>query len=410
MIPIIAWRNIWRNTTRSLVVIGAIALGIWAAMFMSGFATGMAKSYVNNAVEDVVSHLQVHHAEFKKEKEPEFQITDPALAAERIRELAAVRAVSVRAVVQGMLASGNGSRGIMVRAVDPAAEAGVSALDQKIVEGAYLEDRKNSLLISTALSERLKVGLRSKVVLTFLDMDDEITSAAFRIVGIFETSSKPFDESHVYVRRPDLSRLLRPDTVAATAPLAHEMAIMVDDPEQVSAVQQQLQSELPDDLIVETYRQVSPDLELYESQIQSLSLIYLTIIMLALVFGIVNTMLMAVLERVRELGMLMAIGMNKWRVFAMIVLETILLAVVAAPAGMLLGYATVAYLRKYGIDLSAFSESLREYGLSDTVYFDLDPIVYWQVPIMVGVTAIIASVYPALKAIRLRPVEAIRKF
>ena len=126
-------------------------------------------------------------------------------------------------------------------------------------------------------------------------------------------------------------------------------------------------------------------------------------------FGIVNTMLMTVLERFRELGMLMAIGMNKARVFSMIVLETLMLCLVAAPIGLLLGWATINYFGTNGLNLSAYSESVAQYGMSDMVYFGVDPIVYWQVPIGVVITALIAAIYPAIKAIRLRPVEAIRK-
>ena len=131
--------------------------------------------------------------------------------------------------------------------------------------------------------------------------------------------------------------------------------------------------------------------------------------MLALSFGIINTMLMAVLERIRELGMLMAIGMNKLKVFTMIVLETIMLVAVGAPVGVLLGTLTIAFLGHRGIDLSAFSDTLKMYGMSDTIYFQVEPVVYLQMAIAVSVTALLASIYPALKAIRLRPVEAIRK-
>ncbi|MEO0340392.1 MAG: FtsX-like permease family protein, partial [Bacteroidota bacterium] len=155
-------------------------------------------------------------------------------------------------------------------------------------------------------------------------------------------------------------------------------------------------------LLVENYRERAPDVELYESMLGSLSLIYLIIIMLALVFGIINTMLMAVLERLRELGMLMAIGMNKLKVFLMIVTETLLLTLVGAPVGLALGALTVAYVGKRGLDLSAFSSTMEMYGMANVVYFDLAPEVYWQVVIVVSLTAILASIYPALKAIRLR--------
>ena len=138
-------------------------------------------------------------------------------------------------------------------------------------------------------------------------------------------------------------------------------------------------------------------------------IIMTVIFMLALIFGIINTMLMAVLERIKELGMLMAVGMNKMNVFFMVVLETIFIALIGAPIGMLLGLMTTSYLHRVGIDLSNWSKALEEFGMSDVVRPSLNTETFMIIVLAVVITAILASVYPALKAIRLRPVEALRK-
>lgn len=405
-----AWRNIWRSKTRSLVVIGAIAVGIWAAISLTGFATGMMKSYVNNAVQNVVSHIQVHQPEYLEEYEVKYNIPDAEAAERAIRAEPGVKAASVRSVVNGMISSSKGARGVRIKGVAPEEEARVNALDENIVEGGYLSDEgRNPILVSGELANKLNVKLRSKVVLNFQDRGGSITAAAFRVVGIFDTGNNPFDLSHVFVRRNDLNGLLIPvaDSSLAAGALAHEVAVMVDDIRQVDTIAANLSAVLPG-LKVQTYREISPDLELYEGQIKNVSVIYLTVIMLALVFGIINTMLMAVLERIKELGMLMAIGMNKLRVFSMIVLESILLGLVAMPAGLLLGYITIDYVGRNGIDMSLYAKGLANFGMSPVIYFELDPIVYGQVAIGVFLTAVLASIYPALKAIRLKPVEALR--
>jgi len=161
-------------------------------------------------------------------------------------------------------------------------------------------------------------------------------------------------------------------------------------------------------LDVQSYKTLSPDLELYESTIGLTSTIMTIIVMLALIFGIINTMMMAVLERIKELGMLMAIGMNKQRVFFMILIETLLLGCIGAPIGMLVGYVTILLTSNTGLDLSAYSAGMREFGLSDIIYPWVPPTIYWQLAIAVVITALIGSLFPALRAIRLRPVEAIR--
>ncbi len=413
-----AWRNIWRNPTRSLVVIAAIAIGIWAAIFMSGFATGMSKSYVNNAIANIVSHIQVHHPKWEENYQVKYDIPNAAVVLDTLRNDARVQSVSARTLVTGMISSPQGARGIQVKGVVPEDEADVSQLRKNIVEGEYLSgERRNELLVGKELAQTLDLELKNKVVLTFQDLEGEITAGAFRIVGLFETGNDGFDEGHVFAIRGDLNRLLGPAPEGeeeskrlsgrVDGAVIHEIAVMLQDREQSAAYNAELAEEFPG-LKVQTYREVSPDLDLYESQIESISLIYLIVIMLALIFGIINTMLMAVLERVRELGMLMAIGMNRVKVFFMIVLETIALALVGGPAGLLIGYITILYFGNNGIDLSAFSDTLQMYGLSEVIYLQLEPVVYWQVPISVAITAILASIYPAYKAIRLRPVEAMR--
>lgn len=406
MTPILAWRNIWRNPTRSLVVILAIGLGIWAAMFMSGFATGMAKSYIDNAIADRVSHLQIHHPEYKVDQDAQYIIAEANELDNYLQQKGASLHQSSRTMGNGMIASSKATRGIQIAGIVPAQEEGVTHLNEKLIEGDYFtKDRKNQILISKRIAEKLGLKIRSRLVLTFQDLNRDITSGAFRVSGIFESGNNAYDEAIVFVQQKDLQRLMGTDSIHQPV---HEVAIYLDEPDQVDSLQSELQAQFPN-LQIENYREIAPDVQLYESMIGSVSMIYLTIIMLALVFGIINTMLMAVLERVKELGMLMAIGMNKLKVFGMILLETIFLSLVGAPLGMLLGWGTALYLGNYGLDLSAFSNSLKMYGLSQVIYFDVEPGLYMQVAIAVTITAIVSAIYPALKAIRLKPVEAIRK-
>lgn len=403
MILKIAWKNIWRSRTRSWVVIGAIILGIWSLIFMLSFSEGMINSYVSNAIQNEVSHIQLHPPEFLEDREVQYYFGQIATKVKTLNQTPNVKAVTVRSFANGMLSTSNGVRGIQIRGVDPQKEAKLTKLDQKVVDGAYFNNkRKNQVLISKRIAEKLKVKVRSKVVLTFQTLDQEITSAAFRIMGLFDSGSTIFDEANLIVKQEDLNRLLGQPNIG------HEIALLINNIDSLNQTKQSLSTQFAD-LKVETYREISPDLELYESQMQTSATIFIVIIMLALVFGIINTMLMAVLERYKELGMLMAVGMNKLRVFTMIVAETIMLALIALLPGLLLGYLTVQYFGRYGIDLSAFSKGLKQFGMSEMVYTSLSQGFYIQLALSVCITGVVASIYPALKAIRLRPVEAIRK-
>lgn len=403
MLTTIAWRNIWRSRTRSLVVIGAVVLGIWALIFMISFTVGMVQSYVDSAISTSIGHLQVHQDSFREDAKLGFYFVTKPEEITQLEGLEGVKGVAPRTLVNAMVGSSRNTRGVQIRGVDAGAESIVTQLDKRIVDGTYFtEEGRNPILLSTALAKKLKVKVRSKVVLTFQDLNNEITAGAFRVMGLYNTGNKPFDENNIFVRRADINRLLGQEE------MAHELSFFLDSPERLAAVQQETQEILPQ-LLVENYREVAPDLQLYEGQIQTSATIFMTIIMLALLFGIVNTMLMAVLERYRELGMLMAVGMNKARVFGMIVLETFFLAILALAPGLLLGWATVAYLAKRGINLTAFGDGLSQFGLPQIIYPQLQSGFYLQLALVVAFTALIGALYPAWRAISLRPVEAIRK-
>ncbi len=400
----IAWRNIWRSRTRSLVVIGAIVVGVWAVVFLISFSSGMVTSYINNAIENEISHIQLHHPKFQEDEEVQFILEDADKIVRDIQNLKEVRAVTSRSLVNGMLATSKGGvRGIRAKAVDPIAEAKVTHLDEKIVEGKYFDDsRGNKILIGKRLAEKVKVKIRSKLVLTFQDLNGEINAIGFRVQGMFDTGNNALDETTVFIKRSDINPYL------GNEQMAHETALVLHSLDDIESTKLALKENYPN-LKVDTYKQISPEIELFESQIKLSALIFTIIVMLGLIFGIINTMLMAVLERIKELGMLMAIGMNKAKVFAMIVLETIMLGMVAAPIGLAVGYFTVNALKDRGIDLSAWSKGMKEFGMSTIVYPNLESEFYWLLALAVAVTAILGSLYPAFKAIKLKPVEALRK-
>lgn len=408
MYLILAWRNIWRNPTRSLVILGAISMGIWAALFMTGFATGMVRTYIDGNIANVVAHIQVHHPDYEKEKEAKLSIPGADALTGALSQDPGVKAWSARTLASGMISSAKASRGVTIKGIVPVQEASASKLQENLKEGVYFEQgRKMQILLGEKLAGKLKVGVRNKVVLTFQDIEGNITTGAFRISGLFASSNSVFDETQVFVQQEDLASLLLGSLPQQSVPI-HEIAIIGTVPEEIGAVRDAIVQKFPG-VKANTYRELAPELELYESQINYISLVYLVIVMLALVFGIINTMLMSVLERYRELGMLMAIGMNKARIFGMILLETLLLTLAGAPLGIGAGALSIYYFSINPLDLSAFASSLNQYGLGTRIYFETNPYVYSQITILLILTAFVSALYPAIRAIRLKPVEAIRK-
>lgn len=402
MLFTISWKNIWRNKLRSGVVIGAMVLGIWALIFLFAFSDAMTGSYINNAIKYDYSHIQLHNTSYAQDPTLSNSIPEPEKAIETLKQHPSVSAVAERLIVSGMVGSANATQGGFIYGIVPEKERAVTFLHDVITEGSYFtEIRRNPVLISEHMAKKLKVKLKSKVVLTFQDSEGNITAGSFRVEGIFKSKSPRINEGVVYVKMEDLERL-----VSWTVP--QEIGMVLNDIENADLVKQDLQEQLPA-VAVASYKDLAPDLEVMKSQTVVTKTILMVIIMLALVFGIINTMLMAVLERTREIGMLMAIGMKRMRVFGMIMIETMLISTAGAPIGMLLGFFTILYFGNKGMDFSEYADSLAQYGMDTVYYLKLSASNYALLATAVVVTALIGAVYPARKAIKLKPVEALRK-
>jgi ABC-type lipoprotein release transport system permease subunit len=303
-----------------------------------------------------------------------------------------------------MAASSNSAAGVQILGVDPLREKTVTNLYSSIPDssgGWFNGTRKNQVVVGHKLAEKLKVRLKSKIVLRFQGTDGNLNEAAFSITGIFGTSNTAFDETSVFVKKSDLDAITGGDSGI------HEIAIMLNDIGNIPAIQSRLQGSLPGEK-VQNWIEIKPEMGMLTSAIAVEVYIILGIILFALAFGIVNTMLMIVFERTRELGMLMAVGMSKARVFGMIMLETVFLTLIGGIVGMALGAGLIFYLHNHGIDLSAFSKGLSAYGVDTKIYPFITRTFYINLTVMILSTGILSAIMPARKALKLKPVEAIR--
>jgi putative ABC transport system permease protein len=403
MIIAVAWRNIWRNKIRSLVILIAICLGLTSGIFYIAFYNGMVDQRIDAAIKTEASHIQIHHQEYLNNPDTKFIIAHADSVSGIIRSVEGVKATSNRIIVNTMIQSPTTGSGVKVTGIVPEEEDQVTNLFTKLVEGSWFENSKrNPVVVGKKLADKLKVELRSKVVITLQDMDGNMTAGAFKVEGIFETSNTAYDETCVFVKSSDLSKIL-----AMNENDCHEIAVLLDQNNQLEPADLALKSKL-EELDIRTWREIMPDVSLVESSFGITTFIIMLIILLALLFGIINTMLMAVLERTKELGMLMAIGMNRIKVFTMILLETVLLSLSGGIFGILFGWILIIWFGHAGIDLGAWSTAYKSMGFDTLVYTRLSLSISAEIALMVVVTGIVAAVYPALKALRLRPAEAVR--
>lgn len=399
----ISWRNIWRHPARSGILLAAITIGVWAGIIVSGWGNGLIEQRINYLIGTELSHGQIHHPEFLTEREPWMYLEDAGSILDWLEEDERVRSFSPRTLTDGMARSPVTTSGVRIRGVDPVKEKETVTLFERVIEGDWFGgESRNPVVIGRELADKLNLELNDRLVLQFQDMENELTAGAFNIVGIFQSASTDYDERNVIVRSDDLSELLGRQQVY------HEIAMSMTEENLADSVVADLNTEFPS-VDAQTWYELSPEIRYYASYGGVMTYYMMVIIMLALAFGILNTMLMAIFERMRELGMLLSIGMSKSRVFTMIMVESVMLTLSGAVLGMLSGWLSIRYLGDRGIDMQMFGEGLAEFGIEPVTYPFVTTGEYFGVTGIVIIAALLAAVYPAMKAIRLNPVQAARE-
>lgn len=396
----ISWRNIWRNKLRSLVVIFSIVFGLLGGIIIIAMSYGLNEERMNNAVDTYLSHIQIHNNLFSEDYNIKHTINNLDALEKAINQDERVVSYSKRIVLNGMLSNSNGSYGIQVKGIDPDEEIKVTNTYEKIIDGEYFRSKRdNTILVGKKLADKLNLKLKSKVVITFQDENYELTSLLYRVEGIFRSGNSRYDEMNVFVKNKSITKNL-PGFNGY-----HEMPILLSDIELRGEVKKDL-IPISSDNIVEGWDDISKELAYANEMLSAVLYIFMMIILSGLSFGVINTMLMAILERRKEIGMLMSIGMNRYKIFMMISFETIFLSLIALPFGLITSYLIVEYYSVVGIDLSVVEAGLENFGVGTRLYFKVPNEEYFYVSLMVFVISIFSSIFPSIRALKINPVEA----
>ena len=403
-----AWRNIWRSPWRSGVVVGAMALGVWAGIFMMGLAQGVNDTRTANALDDYIGHAQITDSSFIDNQEVQAIIADPHSWTAALDAHPEVESWSERLLITAVMQSGAASAPVQVLAVDPEREAQVFKAPRRMHEGAF---DSTGITLGLKLAEQLGAGTGDRVVLTFQDLRGEIHSSLYQVSGIYDGISNLVEGIQVYVPLAELAPELLGTSDSLSQPMvAHQIHFRVRNLDSLDQTVGELTAAVanPGSSVLRTWRAISPDLRYADEVLAQSLLLFMAVILFAMAFGILNTMLMAILERTRELGMLMAIGMTRRKVFRLVVLETLLLSFAGLPLGLLLGHLTIAVTSRTGISLTGVEKGMAELGLQSTIYPVPVPEYFLPVALLVAVLGLLSSLYPARKALKLNPIESMR--
>ena len=396
----IGWRNIWRNKKRSLVVILSIVLGLYGGLIIASLMITLNTQRMDTAINTYLADIQIHDKEYSKEYSLSDTISNIQYLEEKLKTDPRIKSYSKRAVINGMLSNSTGSYGVNVLGIDPESEIKVTNVYSKLIEGDYFEsERLNTMIVGKKLANKLNLKLRSKVVIAFQDVNGDITSLLFRVEGIFKSGNGMFDDYNVFVKN---------NSIFSNMPNLnsyHEIPILTTDENATQSLKFDLQK-IDNSLEVKSWDEIAVELAYANKMLSSFLYIFMLIVLSGLSFGIINTMLMAILERKKEIGMLMSIGMTKIYIFLMICFETVFLSLVAIPFSLMITYFTVDYFSVSGIDLSVVGSGLENFGVGTILYLKLPIEYYLNLSLLVILISSISSIFPAIRALKINPVEA----
>ena len=403
-----AWRNIWRNPRRSVLTIAAIAFAGLLLVFMFSFQFGSYEAMVNSSVKIRTGHLQIMAEGYHDNQDMRLVVSDPVPVGNRVGDIPEVEAYTFRGETFSLASSENRTYGVLVSGIDPEREARISTIKDLIRRGSYLSEdgEREQAIFGTLLADNLKVGIGDEVTLLGQGRDGSVAATVLKIKGVFRSGIDEMDRSTVYMRLDTFQDVyFMQDSV-------HRIVINANRLDQVSRIKQRLNGELKTldrskELNVLTWEELSPGLPQSIKMDLISGVIWYLFLVMVVAFSIMNTFLMAVFERTKEFGVMLALGTKPGRVIKILLFESMFITALGLAIGIVLGSVVTLYFQKVGIDIGGVSEITSQFGISGKLYPRLTPLSAVIGPAAVLVITFFAALYPAFKVRKLNIVQAL---
>ena len=403
MFPLMAWRNIWRNPRRSGVLISAVAAGIFSFLGLTAYMAGFSMQWLDASIRLQGGHILIAGQGYYANPEVRNSIKDGRLVEEALAGIPGASALA-RLEVLGIINSAAQASAVQITGVEPSQERQNSPIPGAVREGVYIDEAGDGLVMGAALADKLQLQLGERAVLMVNDLSNELSSIAVRVIGLYESASRSLDERVVFLHRRDMQALVGFEDHEVSA-----VSVFLDRDRDVESVAEQLRAALADPSIeFLTWRQRLPMIVSMESMLGLVSVLVVIILFAAIGFTLINSFLMVIYERMRELGIMMANGVAPGQIRRLIWLEAGFMVLIGVVAGSVLASGLIAWWSQTGLDLSAFSEGLRSFGADTIVYPRLDnsSVLFGYITVLVMITLAVA--WPAWKASRFRAVDALQ--
>ena len=399
----LGWRNLWRHTKRTLVILFAITLGVWFMIISAGMMIGIIEQQLEDTIFNLTGHAQIHNPGYRDDPAIEHSMPPPSNALRKILNSKDVKQWSMRVRLPAIIMSERESRGVTLVGIEPDREKGLSFIGNPVVAGRALASvDDDGIIIGRRMAEKLETQVGKRIVIMSQDKNNEVADRGFRIVGLFKAELEATETAYVFTGLKTAQKLL------GMGGEVSEISLMTASREGLEPLVKRLRDAAPE-LESKSWKELEPLVVAAMALYENFMVIWYLIIFIAMAFGLTNTMLMAVFERTRELGLFQALGMRPRFIVGQVMIESFILLAIGVVIGNLTGWFTTNVIFADGIDLSAFSRGMEQFTMASTMYFTLRAKDLVTINLLVIMLGLLASLYPAVKAARFVPVEAITR-
>ena len=399
----IAWASLVRRRTRSVLVVMMIAVSLWGLFFMEGIYDGMTEQMINNAIRSDSGHISLFGEGYRLDPDLSRQVDDVAVVDSLLARDSRVLSYVKRLKQDGLVATAHYSRGVAIFGVDLAAEEKHGRLKGYLSQGEFSFGKKGrGAIIGFKLADKLQVRIGSKIVLSAQDSHEEVSAAPLKVRGILKTNNMALDENAVFIGDKKARKLLSMDEGVS------QVAVILHDEAQIAGLQQELRRQFPH-LEILRWDELYPALMQSRVMMEGFNLVTSLLIFCVAALGIFGVMLVSVLERLREFGIMLAIGTRFSQIRNIIFVESFFLGFIGFSLGSLVGGATLYFFKVNGLDLSMFSDAFDEFGMDAVTYAIIRPGYFVMALAAVTLATFLSVLIPLRVLKKSKPIEAINK-
>jgi ABC-type lipoprotein release transport system permease subunit len=403
IVLMIGWRNVFRNKRRSLIVASSIVVGLVVMMFSMAIMNGFNRQMLENTINTSLGHVAIHKKGFFNDMKLALSfVPDNSLNA--ITGIQGVECIAQRIKFEAMVQSSRSSQGVLVMGIEPDKEKCVSNIYEYVDKDEKLyitNSAHNDILISRSLATKLGIGIGDKCVVMLQDIHGVLAAHAFIVKGLYQSPIESFDKYVVYIG------IRKAQEISGLGNAISEIIVRCADKDFANSVASSIKSLNKAFLEVLTWKQMAPNIVQAIKLFDTMMYVFLAIIFISIIFTIANTMIMAIMERYREIGIMKSIGTQPSWIAAIVILEACGLGILGIVAGIVITYLLVAITGTTGINFAFYSQSMRVWGTGTTIYPFLTITNSIVATVIVLLNTIVASLYPAYKAAKIKPIDAL---